>query len=329
MRMRISPGDGIVVQALTWKNLLEKRGHTVDLFNVWDYFDFEQYDIVQIFSYTLNSVHDIQGISMKNKNIVLAPIIDPQHSLLYDKMMSYYGIKKPFLASGGYIIRRLKPFIKGVLVRSDFEKERIIAAYGYDANNIFKVNLSAGIKYEIGNNTRENFCLHISRIGDPGKNVKRLIDASEKYQFKLVICGQLRSDEAIRQFNKAIKGKHYVEYRGYVSEEEKIDLCNRAKVFALPSIVEGVGLSALEAAILGCDIVITSLGGPKEYYSSLAKVVNPYDVDDIGKGVRYFLDGNTYQPALSKYINDNFSDDKIAERIENVYKQILNNCVSK
>ena len=323
MRIRISPGDGIVVQALTWKKLLEDRGHSVDLINVWTYFDFRQYDIVQVFGYTLNSLHDIRGIFMKNKNIVIAPIIDPQHSLTYDKIMSYYGIKKPFLASGGYILRKLRPYIKGVLVRSDFERERVIKAYGYAANNIYKINLSAGVNNEYVANERENFCLHISRIGDPGKNVKRLIEASEKYQFKLVICGQLRSDEAKRQFEKAIKGKHYVEYKGYVSEDEKVDLCKRAKVFALPSIVEGVGLSALEAAMLGCDIVITSLGGPKEYYSNLAKVVNPYDVDEIGKGVKFFMDGNTFQPALSKYINDNFSDDKIAERIENVYKTVL------
>lgn len=325
MRMRISPGDGIVVQALTWKKLLENRGHIVDLINVWTYFDFGQYDIVQVYSYTLNSFQDIRGIFMKNKNIVIAPIIDPQHTLMYDKIMSYYGIRKPFLVSGGYILRILKPYIKGVLVRSDFERERVIRAYGYDANKIFKVSLSAGKKYEYETNVRENFCLHISRIGDPGKNVKRLIEASEKYQFKLVICGQLRSDEAKQQFEKAIRGKHYVEYKGYVSEEEKVELCKRAKVFALPSIVEGVGLSALEAAVMGCDIVITNIGGPKEYYSNLAKVVNPYDVNDIGMGVRYFLDGNTFQPELSNYITNNFSDNNVAEKLENVYKRIIEN----
>lgn len=323
MHMRISPGDGIVSQALTWKNLMEKRGHTVDLIDVWIYYDFRLYDIVQVFSYSLNSIQDIKRIYMKNANIVFAPILDPRHSCIYEKLFSYYGISKPLLVSGGFVLRKIKPFFKGILVRSEFECNWLTKVYGYERDKIYKVMLSSGISQKEELIERENFCLHISRIGDPGKNVKRLIEASEKYQFKLVICGQLRSDESKRQFEKAIRGKHYVEYKGYVSEDEKIDLCKRAKVFALPSIVEGVGLSALEAAVMGCDIVITNLGGPKEYYSNLAKVVNPYDVNDIGMGVRYFLDGNTFQPELSNYIINNFSDNNVAEKIENTYKRIL------
>ena len=42
-----------------------------------------------------------------------------------------------------------------------------------------------------------------------------------------------------------------IEILGFVSDDELISLYNRAKVFALPSINEGVGLVALEAAVHG------------------------------------------------------------------------------
>lgn len=322
-RIRISPGDGIISQALTWKKILEDRGHDVDLVYVWEYFDFRGYDIIQVFSYNFNSIQDISNLYMKNQNLVLAPIIDPKRPLWYDKLFSYYGIKKPVLLSGGYVLRKINPFLKTCLVRSEFEKNRLIKAYGYDNDKCKVVMLSNGVDSTENYSEREDFCLHISRIGDPGKNVKRLIEASEKYKFKLVICGLLRNEEAKRNFDVWMKNKHYVDYKGYVSEEEKMRLCQKAKVFALPSIIEGVGLSALEAATMGCDIVITDIGGPKEYYGNLAKVVNPHSVDEIGEGVRYFLDGNSFQPQLAEYIKEHYSNDEVAKKLEEVYKEVL------
>ena len=94
-------------------------------------------------------------------------------------------------------------------------------------------------------------------------------------------------------------------------------------MFALPSIVEGVGLSALEAATWGCDIVITNIGGPKEYYNNLALIVDPYSIDELGKGVRYFIDGKTYQPKLTEYIVKEFSDTHISAQIEKAYEESI------
>lgn len=76
---------------------------------------------------------------------------------------------------------------------------------------------------------------------------------------------------------------------------------------------------ALEAAAYGCDIVITSVGGPKEYYNGLAKTVDPYNIDEIGVGVREFLDGQTYQPNLSKMITTQLSDKTVAEKLLRIY----------
>ena len=97
-----------------------------------------------------------------------------------------------------------------------------------------------------------------------------------------------------------------------------------AKVFALPSTNEGVGLVALEAAVNGADIVITNFGGPQEYYSNLAKKVNPYSIDEIGKGVRYFLDGNTFQPQLKESILNHYNLMVTMEELVMQYQSIGN-----
>ena len=72
----------------------------------------------------------------------------------------------------------------------------------------------------------------------------------------------------------------------------------------------------------GCDIVITNIGGPKEYYGDLAYVVNPYSVDDIGQAVLSAL-SNSKQPELYNHIEANYNINTTIKQLESVYKSIL------
>ncbi len=49
---------------------------------------------------------------------------------------------------------------------------------------------------------------------------------------------------------------------GLVSEGEKAFLLKRAQAFILPSLMEGIGLAAVEATFVGTTVVITKKGGP-------------------------------------------------------------------
>lgn len=71
-RIRLSLGDGIVSQALTWKRILEDRGHQVDLADGWHFLDYAQYDIVQMFGKPINLLYDIRGVQMKTKEYTIA-----------------------------------------------------------------------------------------------------------------------------------------------------------------------------------------------------------------------------------------------------------------
>lgn len=96
----------------------------------------------------------------------------------------------------------------------------------------------------------------------------------------------------------------------------------KIKVFALPSIYEGVGMVALEAAVMGDDIVITNQGGPKEYYADFAEIVNPTSVDEIGKAIQNLLNGKTHQPKLKEHIVQRYSLEATCDLLENTYRNI-------
>ena len=80
---------------------------------------------------------------------------------------------------------------------------------------------------------------------------------------------------------------------------------------------------ALEAASMGCDIVITNLGGPKEYYNGLAKIIDPFSIDEIGNSVMHLLKGKTFQPELKNHIHNQFSLQSVSKQLFNTYKEII------
>ena len=160
------------------------------------------------------------------------------------------------------------------------------------------------------------------KIITAGNSVTRKKDAKESL-LRLVLGGILRNEQEKKLLDSWIRDKPNVTYMGYISYDTMLDLYKRAKVFALPSIYEGVGVVALDAAAMGCDIVITRLGGPKEYYNNMAVEVNPYSIDEIGLAVSQLMQGQTFQPDLRKYILENYSLKNISEQLEMAFSIVL------
>ena len=318
-----SPTNGVVSQAYTWKKGLEKSGHQVVLINMWKQNDWKRFDAIVFYGFSVYSCEFISILSKVNTNIFVAPILDPDYNVELLKLYSYWGCSKLRLTNPYYSFRKIRDKIKIVLARSEFEKKYLIEGFGFKEEQCKIIPLSCGIPKEIvGACNKENFCLHISLLCDHRKNVKRLIEASKKYNFSLILGGKLRNDEEKKLLCSWINGADNIKYLGYLSDEEKLNLYKKARVFALPSLNEGVGIVALEAAALGCDIVITKLGGPHEYYANMAKIVDPYNVDDVGKAVCEFLNGDTFQPHLADFITNSYSLETVSEKLISILQGI-------
>lgn len=313
-----SPSNGVLSQAMTWKNGLEILGDEVILVNPWYPCDWSSFDAIIIFGYSNYASSFINFLYTVNSNIVIAPILDPVHSVTMLKLFARCGNTKLHITNSYHSLFSVKKKIKLVLVRSEFEKRYISDVFNIPSYKCVIVPLAHSdscVDIYHQSVDRERMCLHISLLCDHRKNVRRLIDAAKKYRFPLILAGKLRNKQEEELLNSWIGGDYLIKYLGFVSEEEKKELYSKAKVFALPSIQEGVGIVALDAAASGCDIVLTELGGPKEYYNGMVKLVNPYDVDSIGRAVTYYLNGNTSQPILSDYIKSNFSISKVAQQL--------------
>ncbi len=301
--------DGVFNQAMSWKQGLEQLGHTIDLINNWDNYDWKSYDAIILFSFSPYLVDAVRWLYDINPNIVCAPIFDPEHSLLAYKIYSRWGCEKLKLTNKYTLFRSVRNKIKIFLCRSNYEKEMLCRVFGINPEKCRIVPLAykKAVVDEDINMNREGFCLHVSLLLDRRKNVHRLIDAAKKYNFPLVLCGKVRSNKEKYILDSWIGGAKNIDFKGFVSNEELKSLYHNAKVFALPSIYEGVGLVALDAAACGCDVVLTNIGGPREYYNGLAEFVNPNDIDEIGTKITSVLNGKTNQPALALFVREHFS----------------------
>lgn len=323
----VDKSNGIKSQAITWGIALQRKGHQVDYIDIWKYYDWSSYDAIHFFGNGswVNTIRTY--LSKKNPKCVYSPIYDPNPFLeskgqLLQKSLSKFTHGKWNCAL--YNVCREYQGYKRILVRTEHEREMIKHLFDVPENIIEKVPLSYSfnLKYEQNLPEKEDFVFHMSLFTQPRKNVVRLVKAAQKYGFKLKIAGNPGTEEAYKEFMKVVNNSPNIEVLGFICEEDKIDLYKRAKVFALPSISEGVGIVAVDAALYGADIVVTDIGGPKEYYNGMAEIVNPYSIDEIGQACIKLLNGKTYQPKLREYINKKYSLDVIADNLINIYNLI-------
>jgi glycosyltransferase involved in cell wall biosynthesis len=320
--------NGVKSQAFTWHVILNSFGIECVLINNWEDYDWDSFAAIHIFGYDIAIYSFVSALSKKNPNIFLSPIIDSNQSFFNYKLATFNGFEKLRLLSINYALRKALPFSKAVCVRTDHEGKYFTKSFGLQESNVFKVPLSYGIEkpndLQTILNQKENFCLHISSLYQDRKNVKRLVQAAKKYNFKLVLAGNKGSVADFKTIDNAIGTVANITVLGYVSNEDLIELYSKAKVFALPSTNEGVGIVALDAALYGCNIAMTNIEGPKEYYPSMENValVDPYDVDSIGKKIVKLLETKSNE-NLSSFIANSYSNEQVFYQLLKMYNILL------
>lgn len=317
-------GDGSKMQAEIWLEELKKKGHQVDRISPWGHYDWKSFDIIHVFGFGLWNYDIIHWGTGLNPNFVFSPIIDTNTPMWKYKLATHMGYDKLRLFSQNYAMRRFKNDVKLFFARTEYEADYLIRGYGINKEKVRIVPLSYRDVQFDPTIQKEPFCLFAGTMTQPRKNVPALINAAKKYGFTLKLVGNKGNAESEAKLRSLIGNAPNIEILGFVSDEELTSLYNRAKVFALPSINEGVGLVALEAAMHGCNIVITNQGGPKEYYKEgYAYLVNPHDVDDIGQAILKALKDSTSQPALREKIMQKYNVSTCIDMLIKHYEDIV------
>ena len=149
----------------------------------------------------------------------------------------------------------------------------------------------------------DRFLLYAGAIYPP-KNFTRLVRAyaavGPAKGIPLVVAGgenRFLSEQELKE-PETLGISEWVQWPGWVDQEELAAFYAMADALLLPSLFESCGLPVLEAMAAGCPVVTTDRYGTKELAEGAAVLVNPESVESIAAGIRRVLDDTTLRAEL-------------------------------
>lgn len=164
----------------------------------------------------------------------------------------------------------------------------------------------------------------VGRI-DTRKNQLKLIEAIAGSDYKLLLVGKQSPGQKTyyEKVMKAIQGNPNIQYIESVENSKLYQLYKACKVSVLPSWFETPGLVSLEAAVMGCNIVVSDKGTTKDYFKEFAYYCNVMDSASIRKQIDNAYNA-TFDPRLCEMIFNEYTWDKAGEATLKGYRMALN-----
>ena len=343
------PG-GDTTQIVSTAKYLNKLGVAIDIRLSNERIDYTPYDLIHYFN--IIDPEDIIGHIFKSKKpyVVSTIYVDysefdkiarkdligkisrfvSKNSIEYLKTLAKYILKGESVSSPLFFVMGHKNAIKYILKNAQYllpnshnEYNRLLN--DFEINKPYQVVTNA-IDKELFNpaqtHKRDNdLVLCVARI-EGNKNQLNLIKAVNTLPFKLWLIGK----ESVNQkgyVNKCKQeAKSNISFIAPLSQTELIKYYTKAKVHILPSWFETTGLSSLEAAAMGCNIVVTDKGDVREYFGDLAYYCQPDNPQSIAEAINLAIN-SPVNTVLQQKVLTEYTWEKAAQQTLNAYKETL------
>ncbi len=161
------------------------------------------------------------------------------------------------------------------------------------------------------------------------KGVQFLIPAikllAESHQnFRLIMCGGGGLFDSLVKISRDLGIERFVDFRGWVKNEEVNRLLNESDIFVLPSLAEGMPNSLLQAMACGLPVVTTNVSSipaiVKDQINGI--LVNPGSPEEICRGLVALIDNEALRQKMSavnrKQVVENHDISHVWKRIANI-----------
>jgi glycosyltransferase involved in cell wall biosynthesis len=343
------PGGDTVQIDFTAK-YLRRLGVAVDVHLSPGRPNYSDYDLLHFFN--LIDPEDLLGHAMHSKvPYVLSPIYvdyseyDRKHRSdivgLLGRIVSYNGVEylktlgKFFLrnekiSSLRYFLighKAAKSFVlnnaKCLLPNSPSELNRVRSDFGTSPTHFVIPN---GIDHEIFPplvRSHRAGVLCVARI-EGRKNQLNIIRALNDDDFRVTLIGKSAPNQTGYWRKCKSSASENIRFSGHLPQDELRSLYASHKVHVLPSWFETTGLSTLEAAAMGCNVVVADKGDVRDYFGDHAYYCDPSDPLSIQKAVHEAYTSPQHT-GLEEKIRKNFTWEIAAYKTLEAYNWVLNN----
>lgn len=214
-------------------------------------------------------------------------------------------------------------------VKSYFEetynRETVYIPNGVNAPEVFDVQLISE-KFSL---KKDEYILFLGRLV-PEKGVHLLIEAFKgvKTDKKLVIAGGTSdTDNYVADLLQSAKQDKRIVFTGFQQGQVLSELYSNAYVYTLPSLLEGMPLSLLEAMSYENCCLVSDISECKEVVEDKAVVVKAGDVEELKNALQKLCDDcnlvKRYKETAREYILNKFNWDDVAKRTLSLYENKL------
>jgi glycosyltransferase involved in cell wall biosynthesis len=213
-------------------------------------------------------------------------------SIEYIKTIARWVLGKDHLSTIAYTWKGQRNSIIEILQRaaiilpnSESEFRRVKQTYLNKMNQVNCMVVPNGInptlfKYNPAIKKDNLLVLCVARI-EGIKNQVNLIKALNNTKYHLLIIGAYAPNQESYYRECRSLAADNISFIDHIPQDELVRYYELAKVHILPSWFETTGLSSVEAAVMGCNIVITDKGDTREYFEDEAFYCDPADPQSI------------------------------------------------
>ncbi|HWI55793.1 MAG TPA: glycosyltransferase family 4 protein [Bacillota bacterium] len=166
---------------------------------------------------------------------------------------------------------------------------------------------------------KQSFILSAGRLWDPAKNVAALAAVARELPWPVYVAGEAKNPAGTHTRHEQV---HHL---GHLAVEELALWFARAAIYALPARYEPFGLSALEAALAGCVLVLGDIPSLREIWGDAALFVPPADTCALQETLSELIASPAWRAVLSAKARASaarYSSEQMALRYLEIYREV-------
>jgi len=304
---------GDTIQVTNTANHLIEIGVTVDVRLCNEKINYEGYDLIHFFNiirpsdilfhikksklpFVISTIYVDYTEFEKNMRKGIAGLafkLLSQDFIEYCKVIARALVNKETIISPSYLFMGHKAAVKKIIRKSalllpNSENEYKRLSSHFQIHHRYRIVPNAIdpklFKSKKHNARNQNLVLCVGRI-EGIKNQLNLIKGLSNSSFNIVLIGAASSNQEGYYLACRNAAAENVQFINHIPQKDLFAYYQQAKVHVLPSWFETTGLSSLEAAVMGCNIVITDKGDTREYFENMAFYCDPGSPDSIRSAV--------------------------------------------
>lgn len=217
-----------------------------------------------------------------------------------------------------------------IIVLSQGVKEYFLKEYGRETkfipNGVNRPEIREVDEIKKWNLEKDNYILYLGRIV-PEKGEHYLVEAWKKIESekKLVIAGGISDTAGYgKELEESAAGDDRIIFTGFVQGRVLEELYSNAYIYCLPSDLEGMPLSLLEAMSYGNCCLVSDIDECKEVVEDKGVTFQRGNVDSLREKLEWLIsheeEVKKYKSEASPFITEKYNWDDVVEKTMRVYQ---------